>query len=208
MRTPLCGLVSNCNQRMSVSLPVPTGVQRCSHLLATYRFESINHQRPHSIQLQHRVVQLVQLGRQQCALQQRHPPLVAALKTSKSISSPDSPVSGVFGPLQPPHPFPLASPTCHGMPLARRPPTAALSQAHSRCAADPPVSRPPLTAAATASLSDTVPGHLGRPLIRERRWKVPELSSSLHVSREENSGQFRLYSKLNLAATKIGGMAT
>ena len=138
----------------------------------------------------------IQIGRQQRALLQRHPPPVAALKKSTSVSSPDSPDSGVFGPLQPPHPPSFASPTCHGLPLARRPLAAADSQAHSWCTAAAPVSRPPLTAAATAALSGTIPGHLGRPLIWVRRWKPPELSFLLHVYREANSRQFTLYSKI------------
>ena len=68
-----------------------------------------------------------------------------AVKTPSSVSSRwklcTQPIFDIFGrfcPLQPPYPPPLAPPTCHGLALARRSVAAALSEAHSRCTADPP----------------------------------------------------------------------
>ena len=61
-----------------------------------------------------------------------------------------------------PFPSSLAGPRRCPAILLRASLSPALPQAHSRCTADPPVSRPPLTAAATATLSGTIPGHLGR----------------------------------------------
>ena len=82
--------------------------------------------------------------------------------TDRPSSHCDSLDSVVLCPLEPTHPAALAPATCGGRPIAS-PPTAALPKAHSRCTADYSVSRPPLTAAATATLSGTVPGHVGRP---------------------------------------------
>ena len=103
---------------------------------------------------------------------------------------------GIFCPLQRKrsHPLPLASPTCHGLALARHPATAAPHQAHSRCTADPPVSRPLLTASATATLSGTIPGHLGRQRPWGRRRNGLDLHRPLHLSLRSNFGQCTLES--------------
>ena len=130
-----------------------------------------------------------------------------ALKTPRSVSSrwahsaqPEFASFGHFSSLQPPHPPPFAPPTRNGLPHARRFPAPALPQAHRRCTGDSPRSRSPLTAAAQATRSVTIAGHLGRPWTWERRWKAPEPSSPLHLRVSSNSGQFTLDSNFDLLA--------